>query len=286
MKNFLYIFIICVLAWSCAENSGKEDLRLVSKIDHVLIEPSDSYDFFIFLSEELQLPVVWDYSEYEDFMSGGVFCGNIKLESISTDKVDANSTICGIAFDPQLSTEETIIELDNRLIPHGVSIDMTSYIRTEINDILTGSWIFFCEYLMNKETVKKMFNLKQYELDKRNGGPLGIIEVLEINIYIESQDIIKNWEKLVPIEKITNTEFLYSESSPNIRFKVSNNNSIDSIKFKVQSIDKAKNYLISKNMLGSESSNLISTDPDKTYGVLFQFSGKDWIHSSLERILL
>ena len=271
-KIFFLLFFISVLTGSCIDNSDGHEKRLVSKIDHILIEPENSYEFFSFLTDDLKLPVAWEYKNYENFMSGGVFCGNINLESISTDLVNTDSAICGIAFEPEFSTEETICELDHQFISHGFPVIMDSYVRTTINDILPDSWIFFCEYLIDKEKLKKSREIKQKELNKRDGGALGIEHVLEVTIKIKTETFIEKWKRLIPLNKSAEDIYIYSESSPNIHFIKSDKNEIESITFKVKSLEKARNFLAVNNMLGSESIDSISTDPENTYGVLFKFS--------------
>lgn len=164
--------------------------------------------------------------------------------------------------------------MKNRQVVYGERFDASAFTNVYAENLLPRSVIAFCEYHMIEE-IKKNRKLKQKELESTGGGTLGIIKVIDINIDIDSKDIVKEWQKLIPIEKITAIDFLYFESSPNIRLKVTNKNGIDSVRFKVHSLAKVKNYLINKNMLGLDSENLVSTNPGKSYGVLFQFSEKD-----------
>jgi len=271
LKNITLLISIVFVVISCIDNNTGDDKKLVSKIDHILIEPDDSFAFFNFLSKDLDLPIVWDYQDYGSFVTGGVFCGNVNIESLSYDKLDAESTISGIAFDPYLSTGDTIIEMDKCLISHSEPLNASYGKVTAIENLLPKSYIFFCEYL-NAEEVESKRKIKQKELEERNGGTLGIEYVIDVTIYVDSEALINEWKKLIHLDENFTNDYTYNESSPNIHFIKSDRNSIYSIKFKVKSIKDVNNYLVQNNMFGSEAGGIISTDPENTYGVLFKFS--------------
>jgi hypothetical protein len=53
---------------------------LVDGVDHVFVPMSDASAAFAVLTERLKLPVLWPFTSFGAFSSGGVSVGSIKLE--------------------------------------------------------------------------------------------------------------------------------------------------------------------------------------------------------------
>jgi len=275
-RSFVLFLLVClsllfVVVSSCDDDSNE---KLVLKIDHILIEPEDSFEFFKFLSQDLKFPVVWEYKDYGEVVTGGVYCGNVKIESLNFDQMDANSTIGGIAFDPYLSTEETIVEMEQRSISHGETKVRPFGKVTAINNLLPSFAIFFCEFA-NPDEIEEQHKDSQQKLEELDGGPLGVEEVIQLVVKYNDDRLLDEWKKLLVVEQISDGEFIYSESSPNIHFIKSDKNELELMVFKVKSLERTKKYLLSKNMLGMESAEFIETDPETFFGVLFRFTEDD-----------
>lgn len=270
---FLFIGLLLIL-FSCIDNHSNNDQKIVLKIDHVLIEPEDSFEFFQFLSQDLKFPVVWEYKDYGEVVTGGVYCGNVKIESLNFDQMDANSTIGGIAFDPYLSTEETIVEMEQRSISHGETKVRPFGKVTAINNLLPSFAIFFCEFA-NPDEIEEQHKDSQQKLEELDGGPLGVEEVIQLVVKYNDDKLLGEWKKLLVVDQLSDGEFIYSESSPNIHFIKSDKNELESMVFRVKSIERTKKYLLSKNMLGTETDEFIETDPETFFGVLFRFTEND-----------
>lgn len=278
MKFRTFFIFLCIglslSLFSCIDNHGNNDEKLVLKIDHIVIQPEAPYEFFNFLSNDLKLPVVWGYETYENFETGGVIAGNVNIESLDYEQMSYESIISGIAFEPTLSTEETVKEMDAREINHYPVLN-TSYGKvTGLKNLLPNHNIFFCEYT-EAEAIKEKKKIKEQELNDINGGTLGIQNVINATIKFNDIALIDEWKKLVQLEQVSSTEYLYKESSPNIVFVKSGINEIESIKFKVNSLDQVRVYLAQHNMLGAEDGDTVSTNISESYGVLFKFSEND-----------
>jgi hypothetical protein len=96
---------------------------LVDGVDHVYIPMTDAPDGFAVLTE-LGLPVMWPFTYFGDFASGGVSVGSIKLEVIGANGTAPWCTahdpprIQGIAFRPSFSVDDTYLAaVDARSIP-------------------------------------------------------------------------------------------------------------------------------------------------------------------------
>ena len=58
---------------------------LVDGVDHVYVPMTDASAAFAVLTEQLRLPVMWPFTSFGGFSSGGVSVGSIKLEVIETN---------------------------------------------------------------------------------------------------------------------------------------------------------------------------------------------------------
>ena len=268
------------------QQSGYADEKqpLVKKIDHVLIAPTDILGLINFFNEVLQLPVAWKYRSYGDFSSCGFYTGNSNIEIIKIDSIRTGTGIGGIAFEPNGTTGEIVKRMIQRNISFKAPVfhedpkfkkeikKKNTWTTTDILNILPGSLIFFCEYHVDSKKIESWKKYLQTKLDKRNGGPFGIEYVSEIRLRLD-EIRIEYWRNLLsPVNENTNSLVFMLGSGPTIRLVKSNNNCIDAIRFKVRSLDVALKYLKKCQIFGKLKIASISTNPDKTYGILFEFS--------------
>src|SRR5690349_4836985 len=97
---------------------------VVEGVDHVYIPMSEARDGFAVLTEQLDLPVMWPFTSFGGFASGGVSLGNIKLEIIEANPIAPWCTahhpprIQGVAFRPSGTVDDAYLaEVDARSIP-------------------------------------------------------------------------------------------------------------------------------------------------------------------------
>jgi hypothetical protein len=268
------------------QDASKKAPRLVEQIDHILLVPDNPRALFDFFTQELMLPVAWPYREYGSFASGGVFAGNMNLEAavFSGSSAKSQTKIVGIAFEPSGTTEEVVKELDRRQIGHlepqpfemgPAGNKMKLWTNTILEDMLPGSFIFICEYhiykIYNTEPSALRNQLKE-ALNKIDGGPLGIEYVSEVKINVkERAKLLERWKNfLEPYECFQDGCFNLGKG-PKIRFLEADANCIDSLRIKVKSLDKAYDFLCSREMIGIKNDQGIITDPNRTFGILFEF---------------
>jgi hypothetical protein len=268
------------------QDAATQAPRLIEQIDHILLVPDNPRGLFDFFTQELKLPVAWPFREYGQFASGGVFAGNVNLEAavLSGGSVHPQSKIVGMAFEPSGSTEEVVRELDRRRIAHldpqpfemgPEGNKMKLWTNTILKDMLPGSFVFICEYhiykLNNTNPSAVRIQLKE-ALIKIDGGPLGIEYVSEVKIKVKERDkVLESWENfLEPYEGFKNGCFDLGKG-PKIRFLQADTDCIDSIKIKVKSLEKAHDFLSSREMVGTKNEQRIITDPNKTFGIIFEF---------------
>lgn len=266
--------------------TGKQSSSIVKQVDHILLTPEDPRGLFDFFTQDLQLPTAWQYQKYGNFASGGVFAGNVNLESmiLHPGAINTPSKIVGIAFEPSAPTEDIVKELDRRQIAHGKpepyevgpeGSKVKMWTNTIIENMLPGSIIFICEY-----HIYKIYNVAptamrkklQNDLIKVDGGPLGIEYVSEIKIRLKDKaKALKKWQNLLkPYECFQDGCFALGEG-PSLRFLESDQDYICSLKMKVKSLKKASDYLSSKGLMGTKDNYTVKTNPDKTFGIIFEF---------------
>lgn len=261
-----------------------EKQSLVKKIDHVLIAPTNIPGLINFFNEVLQLPVAWKYRSYGYFSSAGFYSGNTNIEIIKIDAIKTGTGIGGIAFEPNGTTGEVMERMIQRNILFKTPVfhedpkfkkeikKKNTWTTTDIINILPDTLVFFCEYHAGSEKMESWKKYLQTKLDERNGGPLGIEYMSEIRLRL-NESRIEDWRNLLfPVNKDTNNHAFVLGTGPAIRLVKSNDNCIDAIRFKVQSLDVALKYLKKCKIFGKIEIASISTNPDKTYGVLFEFS--------------
>lgn len=279
------LFIISSLFISAKYNNhgNVEKQSLVTRIDHILLTPDDPLGLYKFLTEDLKLPPAWKYQSYGDFASGAGYAGNVNLEAalFSGNTIKTGSKITGIAFEPASGTEQLIINLNKMGIPHdkpqpffqGTSENKTKLWTTVgINNFVSGSLIFTCEYHYPEGELDKYRMMLNGIMEKTKGGPAGILSVKEIIINVKNESVsLRKWRKFLSPLKEKNGLFL-PENGPGIRIVRSTDSQISSVVFLVNSLKKVKEFLIRKDILGNEKKDEISTDPKKTFGILFSFT--------------
>jgi len=265
----------------------KEGSSVVKQVDHILLVQEDPRGLYDFLTKDLGLPVAWQYRKYKDFESGGVFAGNVNLEALSllSGAGSAPSKIAGFAFEPSSTTDEIIKELDRRQIAHeepqvfemgpeGSRIKL--WTNTIIENMLPGSFVFICEYhiyKLYKVDAKAMRRKLKNDLEKADGGTLGIKYVSEIKIKLKDKaGALKRWQNLLkPYECFKDGCFGIGKG-PSLRFMESDQDYIYSLKIKVKSIKKAGDFLSAKGLVRTQDDHTVITNPEKTFGILFEFS--------------
>jgi len=277
---FSILFISVLL--SVGANNLTESAAAVKRIDHILLTPENPRGLYDFLTKELKLPTAWAFREYEGFASGGIFFGNVNLEAMvmNQDNLSSPSKIAGIAFEPAEPTGEIVEELNRRQIdydeprtyefgPEQSKIKM--WTTTILKDFFPGSVVFICEYhpgLFNPPAWRKTLQKKLKEI---KGGPLGIEYIKELELRVKNKEqALQKWQNLLsPNSSFSDGCFAVGDG-PRLCIMESDKDYIHSIKIKVKSLDNARNFLLSRGLLGQDKKHSITLNPDKTFGILFE----------------
>jgi hypothetical protein len=111
------------------------------------------------------------------------------------------------------------------------------------------------------------------KLKDARGGPLGVRRMAEVRIGHPDPANPPGWGDILELAW-RKGEVWTVGNGPLLRFVQAKEPQIDSILLEVESLDKAKSVLASKNLLGKATSEVIEMDPAKAYGLRIQFQEK------------
>ena len=165
----------------------------VTRIDHFYAESAAFQELLRFFKNTLQLPEAWPDQDYGSFATGAVSLGNITFEVLrfATSPVDGAS-FGGIALEPVGDTESLVEWLTTAGVPHGIPSAFPPngpafFINTTITRLSSGATrVFVCDY-RDRQRIHAGQAAWAAELAERNGGPLGILGVLELRL--EATDV-------------------------------------------------------------------------------------------------
>ena len=95
-----------------AARGGRVTGSLVDGVDHVYVPMADASAAFAVLADQLALPVLWPFTSFGTFSSGGVSVGSIKLEVIEPGATAPWSTAA-----PAVWERRVVGFLDSQLQP-------------------------------------------------------------------------------------------------------------------------------------------------------------------------
>lgn len=257
---------------------------------------------FHFLVDKLKLPVYYYPVTFGKRKYVGVYAGNLVLEPCGPfpnylyGSNNFRAIFFGLTFEPFETLSQSAIGLTQRKIDHQ-SEDTFIYIQkdsTLCGDNMTISLMDrgpekivdnrikdSLRYCMNSdsERIYKVFHVYEEPQDSYTSvnysNELGIEYVKEIYIGYKDTSNLQKWKELIsPFELIDNE--IWKESNL-LEFYIikSNIKEIQSITFKVKSIEKAKQYIVKNNLFGSFVDNKIQLDKAEAFGLSIYLTEED-----------
>lgn len=259
---------------------------------------------FHFLVDKLKLPVYYYPVTYDKRKWVGVYAGNLVLEPCGPysnylyGSNNFRAIFFGLTFEPYQSISLSAMGLNNRKINHQ---DGDTYIYLQKDSILCGDNITVSlmdrgviktfdkrimdslRYAMNgnTETKYKVFS------DRDNGemptsytcvnyyNELGIEYVKEICIGFKDPSNLQKWKELISPFKLIDNEIWKVSNLLEFHFIKSNIKEVQSITFKVKSLEKAKQYSVKNNLFGSFVDNKIQLDKAQAFGLSIYLTEED-----------
>ncbi len=274
--------ILSILCLSIAETRLKPVIR---QVDHILVRADDPKSLFDLFSGTLELPVAWALSEYSGYTSGGVCAGNVNIEVLRlagqkkpAPAGHASARYVGIAFEPiQFAESESQLKARrirfDPLVPY-IS-DLPDGSQGALWTTLTlsrfsgpGLTVFLCEYSPAFLNVAIRRNQLGGELVLRNGGPLGIKSVKEVDV--ATPDFARDrpaWQRLLAAPSQPEAAVWQVGSGPAIRLIRGPGVKIVRILVRVNSLASAKTFLAGKRMLGTVSHDRVAVEPSAIQGL-------------------
>jgi hypothetical protein len=282
MQSSLLALFVFILAGVLTQdtNASLSEEHVVAKIDHIVVQTENPGQLFSMMTETFDLPVAWPIAAYPGFTTGGIHAGNVNIEFLRFNEAqniqNFKARIYGIVFEPT-SLGENISELKNRGVdpsepePQYSRINGTD-VKVWTNVMLNGLFgqdyiVYLVEY--GREDASK--------LSKRlpaKPGPLGKIGMLSVKeIVVGTTDVNKTrniWQRFLGFANPANTtapDTWQIGESPAIYLVHGERDTIESMVWSVESLDRAKASLENTHMLGTSSEKDISIDPSKVQGL-------------------
>ena len=160
---------------------SKEASVSFTKMEHLYISSPNAEKMYDVLTLDFGLPTVWAYQSWGDFSSGGVSMGNVVIELVEDDALQAN-TQYGIALEPSTSLSSVVRVLDTINIAHGEVSKGAAWSVISLNQLLPERInLFVCDY-HDRPSIAQGRTEATAQLYSANGGPLGIELVSAIRI--------------------------------------------------------------------------------------------------------
>jgi len=250
---------------------------------------------FKFLVDKLKLPVYYYPVTYGKRKYVGVYAGNLVLEpcgpytSYKYGSDNFRAVFFGLTFEPYESIPMSSMDLSDRRINHEAG---DTYIYLQKDSVLCGdnltislmdrgliktmdkSIMDSLRYAMNAESeIKyKVFERKDDEQSTEYTSvnyynALGIEFVKEICIGYKDNSNLQKWKQLISPSELQDNEIWKGINMPEIHFIKSNIKEVQSITFKVKSLDKAKQYLIKNKLSCSSIGSKVLLEKAQTFGL-------------------
>jgi hypothetical protein len=279
---FTVIFFISLILSIFAQDERRKG-PIIRQVDHILVESRDPASLFRFFSDTMQLPEAWPLTESQGFASGGVGTGNASIRifryaqhSGFSKRNLAEARYAGLALQPY-PLSDALRELRICGIPYDTPEPYVSTLPDGSQGTLwttvslpsfsrPGMTIFLYEYSPEFLSVEARRQQIGNRLALNKGGPLGVQSIREI--VIATKNLEKDeaaWEQL--LEKKTSSGNPSVETGLSIRLVPGSEDCISEMVFAVKSLERAKEFLDKRGLLGTESHKEISLDPSKIQGL-------------------
>jgi hypothetical protein len=247
---------------------------LARQVDHIIINADEPEQLFGFFSDKLGFPTAWAFKSYGTFSSGGVGFGNVNIEVMQQHGRPAG--FVGVGLEPG-SVSELVSGLDDRGLPHSAVApyyrkdssgkDVLLWTNVGLRDLPPGS-VFFCKYAPEYLNVGERRARVQRELESRAGGPLGVESTVEL--VIDVRDIAaaqRGWRLLLGPERAGQELVWQLGSGPAIRLVAGQEDRLALLRLKVKSLERARAFLKTENLLGADTGREISLERSRLRGV-------------------
>ncbi len=276
-----------LLALTGFDSAAQPTAPPIRRIDHIMIRADDPAKVYAFFTEVLQLPVAWPLlSPREGVATGGVGFGNVNVEAIrfpGQKGQPSSGQLLGFGFEPSpLAT--ALAELDKRGITYGerrplISTAPDGSKRTLWTNVTLQQFsdgdaavatrhVFLSEYSPTYVNVEERRERLRKQLAESRGGPLGVEAVKEVIVGVTDLEAARSlWQRLLDPTPMSGSSWWQVGDGPAIRLVQAKDNTTQALVISVTSLQRAKDFLREKGLLGADSEEAATIDPSKIYGL-------------------
>ena len=234
---------------------------------------------FHFLADKLKLPVYYYPLSYGKRKYAGIYAGNLVLEpcgpysNFTYASDDFIAIFFGLTFEPYKSISQTA----NALAEREITIEAgDSYIYLKDSGLCGENiTISFIDKGDEKTNDKRKMDSLRFAMTTNPGNELGVEYVKEIQIGFKDNTNLLKWIELISPSELIDNEIWKESNILEFHIIKSNIKQLQSITFKVKSLDKAKRYLVKTNLFGSFVANKIQLDKAQTFGLSIYLTEED-----------
>ena len=228
-----------------------------------------------FLVDKLKLPVYYYPVTYGARKYVGAYAGNLVLEPCGPysdyryASKDFRAVFFGLTFEPFSTLSQASNELTGRSIicqAEGNFIIFSDSALCGDNIVIS----FMDDVNKVNGNNRKIDSLKN-TIAADTGNELGIEYVSEITIGYRDNEGLTKWKELISPSELKNSIWKVSNLL-DFHIVKSNIREVQSITFKVRSMEKARQYLMKNNLAGSFTDNKIGIDRSKAFGLSIYLS--------------
>jgi hypothetical protein len=217
--------------------------------------------------------------------SGGVGFGNVNVEVIQIPgQKTSQPKLVGFGFEPT-PLRECLASLDRRGISYGAlrpifSRGPNGSTQTLFTNVTLRQFsdtdgpadatihIFLSEYSPTYVNVEQRRARVHSELVASGGGPLGVDSMKEIVVGVSDLQAARAlWQKLLDPVPPSAPNTWQVGNGPAIHLVPAKGNSVQALVISVSSLPRAQAFLREKGLLGIHSTDEITIDPSKLYGL-------------------
>ena len=271
----------------CASSSEtRSTSRPIRQVDHIMIRTAEPRELFAFFADTLQLPIAWPLmSPRAGVTTGGVGFGNVNIEAIQfPGQSDPRPRLLGFALEPS-ALDEALIEVNRRGLTCGelrpvVATGPDGSKRTLFTNVTLQQFsdsdspanarihIFLSEYSPTFVNVEERRARLRAQLVNTGGGPLGVVDVKEVIIgAVDMETARKMWQKLLDPTPSARANTWQVGTGPAVRLVPAAENRVQALLIRVASLDRAKEFLRKKELLGIDAAGEVTIDPSKIGGL-------------------
>ena len=269
---------------SAHDSKVPEKNPLFSRLHTLSIHVRDTIthdSVFHFLVDELKLPVYYYPVTYGKRKYAGVYAGNLVLEpcgpysDFSYATNDFRAIFFGLTFESSEPLTLAAMALADRKIKHQIMGDEAIYFHEDSALCGDNITISFMDKKNDKINDKRKMDSLRYAMNADTESDLGIEYVKEIRIGYKDSPNLQKWKDLISPVELINNEIWKESNILDFHFIKSNIKEVQSITFKVRSLEKAKEYLLKNNLAGSFIDSKIQLNKSKTFGLSIYLTGED-----------